>query len=224
MRHELVTLPDASALATRAAELVAAQVRSVLADRGRFTFAVSGGHTPWAMFGELTKKDMPWSSMQIFQVDERVAPNGDPDRNLTHLRQALGDVAAEVVAMPVNEADLDTAAESYARQLPDVFDLIHLGLGPDGHTASLVPGDAVLDVTDRPVAVTGSYQGHRRMTLTYPGLARGDGIVWLVSGADKRDALTKLLAGDQSIPASRVEAKRSTILADAAAAADLKAP
>jgi 6-phosphogluconolactonase len=224
MQHELVTVPDASALAVRAAELVAAQVRSVVADRGRFTFAVSGGHTPWAMFGELTKEEMPWSAMQIFQVDERVAPDDDPDRNLTHLRGALGDVAAEVVAMPVNEADLDGAAESYARRLPDTFDLVHLGLGPDGHTASLVPGDPVLSVADRLVAVTGAYQGHRRMTLTYPGLARANSIVWLVSGTDKRDALAKLLAGDLSIPASRVVAKRSTILADAAAAADLKAP
>jgi 6-phosphogluconolactonase len=224
MEHELVTLPDASALAARAAELVAAQVRSVVADRGRFTFAVSGGHTPWAMFGELTTEEMPWSAMQIFQVDERVAADGDPDRNLTHLRKALGDVTAEVVAMPVNEADLDEAAENYASRLPDTFDLVHLGLGPDGHTASLVPGDPVLGVTDRPVGVTGSYQGHRRMTLTYPGLARADEIIWLVSGADKRDALTKLLAGDLSIPASRVEAKRSTILADASAAADLKTP
>jgi 6-phosphogluconolactonase len=224
MQHELVTLPDASALAIRAAELVAAQVRSVVADRGQFTFAVSGGRTPWAMFDELTKEEMPWSAMQIFQVDERVAPDGDPDRNLTHLRGALGDVPAQVVAMPVNQADLDQAADSYARQLPDNFDLVHLGLGPDGHTASLVPGDPVLGVTDRPVGVTASYQGHRRMTLTYPGLARADGIVWLVSGADKRDALTKLLAGDLSIPASRVEAKHSTILADAAAAADVKTP
>jgi 6-phosphogluconolactonase len=224
MRHELVTLPDASALAVRAAELVAAQVRSVVADRDGFTFAVSGGHTPWAMFGELTKEEMPWSAMQIFQVDERVAPDGDPDRNLTHLRNALGDVAAAVVAMPVNDGDLEAAADSYARQLPDAFDLIHLGLGPDGHTASLVPGDPVLGVTDRLVGVTNPYQGHRRMTLTYPGLARADAIVWLVNGADKRDALTKLLAGDLSIPAGRVEAKRSTILADVAAAGDLKSP
>lgn len=223
MRHELVTVPDASALAVRAAELVAAQVRSVVADRGEFTFAVSGGRTPWAMFGELTQEDLPWSAMHIFQVDERVAPDGDPDRNLMHLRNALGDVAAEVVAMPVNDADLEAAAESYARQLPDALDLIHLGLGPDGHTASLVPGDPVLGVTDRLVGVTNPYQGHQRMTLTYPGLARGDAVVWLVSGADKRDALTKLLAGDMSIPASRVEARRSTILADVAAAGDLKA-
>ena len=120
MRHELVTLPDASSVAVRAAELVAAQVRSVVADRGGFTFAVSGGHTPWAMFAELTKEEMPWSAMQIFQVDERVAPDGDQNRNLTHLRDALGDVAAEVVAMPVNEADLEAAADSRSASLTGI--------------------------------------------------------------------------------------------------------
>jgi 6-phosphogluconolactonase/glucosamine-6-phosphate isomerase/deaminase len=176
------------------------------------------------MFAELTKMEVPWTATQIFQVDERVAPEGNADRNLTHLREALGSAAAEVVPMPVNEADLEAAAEDYARQLPGSFDLIHLGLGPDGHTASLVPGDPVLNVTDHLVAVTNPYQGHRRMTLTYPGLARAAGIIWLVTGEDKRDALTRLLVGDLSMPAGRVEAKRSVIVADAAAAADLKSP
>ena len=172
MQHELLTLPDAAAVALRAAELVAAQAMSAVAEGGRFTFAVSGGRTPWAMFAELRKMDMPWAATQIFQVDERVAPDGDPDRNLMHLREALGSAPAEVVPMPVEAANLEAAAEDYARQLPGSFDLIHLGLGPDGHTASLVPGDPVLDVTDHLVAVTNPYQGHRRMTLTYPGLAR----------------------------------------------------
>ncbi|MGP8207048.1 MAG: 6-phosphogluconolactonase [Acidimicrobiales bacterium] len=224
MRHELLTLPDPTAVAVRAADLVAAQARSAVAESGRFTFAVSGGRTPWAMFAELTKMELPWTATQIFQVDERVAPDGDPDRNLTHLREALGPAPAEVVPMPVNEADLEAAAEGYARQLPAAFDLVHLGLGPDGHTASLVPGDPVLNVTDHLVAVTNPYQGHRRMTLTYPGLARTAGIVWLVTGEDKRDALKRLLAGDLSIPAGRVEAERSVIVADVAAAGDLKSP
>ncbi len=224
MRHELVTLPDAAAVAVRAADFVAAQVRSAVAERGRFSFAVSGGRTPWAMFAELAKREVPWTETRILQVDERVAPDGDADRNLVHLREALGSAPAEVVPMPVNEADLGAAAADYARQLPGSFDLVHLGLGPDGHTASLVPGDPVLNVTDRLVAVTNPYQGHRRMTLTYPGLARTEGIVWLVTGEDKRDALTRLMAGDPSIPAGRVEAKRSVVLADAAAAAGLKSP
>ena len=225
MRHELVTLPDASALASRAAELVAQLAKSSVADHHRFTFAVSGGHTPWAMFAELTRRDLPWSEVQIFQVDERVAPDGDPDRNLTHLRQSLGPAAAAVViAMPVTDADLEAAADTYAGRLPHSFDLLHLGLGPDGHTASLVPGDPVLSVTDRLVAVTNPYQGHRRMTLTYPGLGRADHILWLVTGEDKRDALGKLLGGDRSIPAGRVQANGSTILADAAASEGLARP
>ena len=217
MEHQLVVVPDADVLAARAAELVAAQAASTVADRGRFTFAVSGGNTPWAMFAELTGEDMPWDEVNIFQVDERVAPAGDPQRNLTHLTQSLGPAPARVVPMPVADTDLDAAAAAYAARLPVRFDLVHLGLGPDGHTASLVPDDPVLQVTERLVAVTGPYQGHRRMTLTYPGLARADEIMWLISGEDKREPLAKLLAGDPSIPAGRVQAKRSTILADASA-------
>jgi 6-phosphogluconolactonase len=218
VKHELVTVPDASALAAQAAEFVAARARAAVTDHGRFTFAVSGGKTPWAMFAELAHEDVPWAAVQLFQVDERVAPDGDPDRNLTHLRQSLGASPAEVVAMPVTESDLDAAALAYARLLPERFDLVHLGLGPDGHTASLVPDDPVLEVTDRLVAVTLPYQGHRRMTLTYSALAKADELLWLISGADKQEALTKLLDGDTSIPAGRVEANHSSILADAAAA------
>jgi 6-phosphogluconolactonase len=219
MEHELVTVPDAASLATRGAGLVASLARAAVADHGRFTFAVSGGTTPWAMFAELAHEEVPWDKVRIFQVDERVAPEGDPDRNLTHLRQALGRSPAEVVPMPVNNPDLDAAAASYSRQLPERFDLVHLGLGPDGHTASLVPGDPVLLVTDRLVAVTQPYQGHRRMTLTYPALARAEQILWLVGGEDKKGPLAKLLAGDTSIPAGRVQAARSTVVADAAATA-----
>ena len=225
MEHQLEVVPDATTLATRAAAFVAERARTSVAGHGRFTFAVSGGKTPWAMFAELANHQVPWSAVQIFQVDERVAPEGDPDRNLTNLRESLGHADPEVIAMPVEDADLEAAAAAYGKRLPDHFDLVHLGLGPDGHTASLVPGDPVLKVTDRLVAVTQPYQGHRRMTLTYLALARAEQVLWLISGEDKREALAKLLAGDQSIPAGRVEAKHSMILADAAAApeAGLKA-
>jgi 6-phosphogluconolactonase len=218
MEHELVTVPDATMLATGSAGFVAERARTSVAHHGRFTFAVSGGKTPWAMFAELARHEVPWSAVQIFQVDERVAPAGDPDRNLTHLRESLGHSDPEVIAMPVEDPDLESAAAAYAKRLPDHFDLVHLGLGPDGHTASLVPGDPVLEVADRLVAVTQPYQGHRRMTLTYRALARAEEVLWLISGEDKREALAQLLAGDRSIPAGRVEARHSTILADASAA------
>jgi 6-phosphogluconolactonase len=218
VQHELEVSPDPDAVARRAAAYVAELARTAVAEHGRFTFAVSGGRTPWAMFGELGSEDMPWADTELFQVDERVAPEGDPARNLTNLMASIGSAPARVHPMPVNDPDLTKAAADYATVLPQRFDLVHLGLGPDGHTASLVPGDPVLEVTDALVALTRPYQGHPRMTLTYPGLARADQIMWLVTGADKRDALAKLLAGDESIPAGRVLATRSLVLADAAAA------
>ncbi len=218
MQHELEVFADGAAVAARAASYVAAQAREAVAAHGRFTFAVSGGHTPWAMFAELAKEDVPWADVELFQVDERVAPEGDPDRNLTHLRESIGDAPARVHPMPVNDPDLEVAAAAYATVLPQRFDLVHLGLGPDGHTASLVPGDPVLEVTDALVAVTQPYQGHQRMTLTYPALTRADQVLWLVTGADKRDPLARLLAGDESIPAGRVLATHSLVLADQAAA------
>jgi 6-phosphogluconolactonase len=218
VQHDLEVSPDADAVAGRAAKYVAERARAAVQDRGRFTFAVSGGKTPWAMFAELAHEDMPWAQTELFQVDERVAPDGDPARNLTNLKASIGDAPARIHPMPVNDAALDAAAAAYALVLPQRFDLVHLGLGPDGHTASLVPGDPVLEVTGVLVAVTQPYQDHRRMTLTYPGLARADQLMWLITGPDKRDALARLLAGDESIPAGRVTAARSLVLADAAAA------
>jgi 6-phosphogluconolactonase len=217
MHHELRSLADPDAVAQAGAALVADRARTAVADHGTFHFAVSGGHTPWAMFAKLAGETVPWDAVVIYQVDERVAPPGDPSRNLTHLTEALGSAPAEVLPMPVNDADLAAAAAAYAGDLPEHFDLVHLGLGPDGHTASLVPGDPVLSVTDRLVAVTGPYQGHQRMTLTYPALARAREILWLVTGADKKEALGALLAGDTTIPAGRVEAASSVVLADRAA-------
>jgi 6-phosphogluconolactonase len=211
-------LPDPAAVAARAAAYVAECARAAVAERGRFTFAVSGGHTPWAMFAALTERELPWARTAIFQVDERVAPAGDPERNLTHLEASLpANADAEVHAMPVEDEDLEAAAERYGQLLPERLDLVHLGLGPDGHTASLVPDDPVLDVDDRDVALTGVYMGRRRMTLTYPPLDRARARVWLISGADKCDALRRLRAGDPSIPAGRVTGASSLVIADAAA-------
>jgi 6-phosphogluconolactonase len=219
MALQIEVRPDAQAVAERGSELVAQRAKEAVAGHGRFTFAVSGGHTPWAMFKLLAGDELPWGQMTIFQVDERVAPDGDPDRNLTQLQASLPPTAtADIQPMPVTAADLEQGADDYARSLPEAFDLVHLGLGPDGHTASLVPGDPVLGVTDRLVAVTGVYQGRRRMTLTYPVLERAPNVLWLVTGQDKTDALNRLRAGDPAIPASRISTANAVLVADRAAA------
>lgn len=220
--------PDADTVARQAAQFIAAAARDAVGARGRFTLAVSGGHTPWKMLRLLATLDVPWQGVHLFQVDERVAPAGDKDRNLTHLRESLlGTVkldAGQVHAMPVEDKDLSAAAARYAQQLesiagaPPVLDLVHLGLGPDGHTASLVPGDKCLEVTAADVTVSGPYQGHLRMTLTYPVLNRARAVLWLVTGADKVPMFARLQAGDRTIPAGRVSRDRAVVLADAAAA------
>lgn len=223
MNHpRLEVLPDAAAAAGRAAGYVAEQARTAVAEHGRFTFAVSGGKTPRAMLAQLVAHDMPWGETALYQVDERVTPAGDPDRNLTYLVASLpADSGAEIHPMPVEGDDLEAAAAEYAGSLPEAFDLIHLGLGPDGHTASLVPGDPVLEIMDRRVALTGVYQGRSRMTLTYPTLNRARTVLWLVTGEEKADALRRLRAGDTSIPAGRVAAASALVIADAAAATKL---
>ena len=225
-------LPDADAVARKAAEAIAADARASVLARGRFVMAVSGGHTPWQMLRALANEDVPWENLHVAQVDERVAPEGDPDRNLSHLRESLLEHAPlrpeQILAMPVEWPDLDAAAKGYAETLqkiagsPPVLDLAHLGLGPDGHTASLVPGDPVLNVTDSDVALTGVYQERRRMTLTYPMLNRSRRILWLVTGSDKVAALQRLRDGDMSIPAGRIQAANALVLADQAAAPQLK--
>jgi 6-phosphogluconolactonase len=205
----------------RAAELIAAAGREAVAARGEFALALSGGKTPWGMVGVLgDMEEMPWEQTLLFQVDERIAPPGDEARNLTHLVQMLSlPHQATLRPMPVTSRDLDAAAAEYEAQLPERLDLVHLGLGPDGHTASLVPGDPVLEVSDRRVALTGGeYQGHRRMTLTYPALAAAGRILWLTLGEKARDPVAKLLAGDRTIPAGRVENEDMVLVADEAVA------
>ena len=221
MQHELTVLRDADAVARAAAMHLAARVRAAAAERGGGAIAISGGRTPWAMLAVLAglpPGQVPWRDLVLFQVDERLAPAGSPERNLTHITAELADVEVRVAAMPVDDADPEAAAGRYAAALPSAFDVIHLGLGPDGHTASLVPGDAVLDVDDRLVALTEApYQGRLRMTLTYPALRRARELMWVVTGGDKVEALAALLAGSMEIPAGRVTAPRSLVFADAAA-------
>ena len=222
-------LPDADAVARRAAAFIAATARSAASDRGRFVFAVSGGRTPWVMLRALVQEDVPWEAVEIVQVDERAAPEGHPDRNLTHLRETLLEHAplepGQIHAMPVDADDLAAAARGYAETLHQLtrpsgrLDLVHLGLGPDGHTASLVPDAPALEVRDAPVAVTGVYQGRRRMTLTFPVLDHARQILWVVTGDDKREMLLRLRDGDAAIPAGRVASHAAVVMADRAAAA-----
>lgn len=228
MKFEVFDTPES--VARKAADTIAADARSAIAARGRYAVAVSGGHTPWIMLRALADEDLSWKSVHVFQVDERVAPAGDPDRNLTHLRESFLRHAPlppeNMHAMPVDAADLDAAAREYALSLrkilgsPAVLDLAHLGLGPDGHTASLVPEDPVLTVTDADVAVTGLYQGRRRMTLTYPVLNRALRVLWVVTGGEKVEMLRRLLDGDESIPAGRIRRDNALLLADRPAAGE----
>ncbi len=225
---KLEVFDDADAVARAAAARIAADVRVAVAARSQFTLAVSGGHTPWIMLRALANEDVPWPAVHVYQVDERVAPAGDRDRNLTHLHESLLEHAPlrpeQVHAMPVESPDLESAAAQYAAVLqeiagsPPVLDLVHVGLGPDGHTASLVPADPVLKITDKDVALTGVYQGRRRMTLTYPAINRARRVLWVVTGGEKVAMLRRLLDGDQSIPAGRVRQEEALVLADRAAA------
>jgi 6-phosphogluconolactonase len=224
---------DAESVARAAAVGIAADAREAIASRARFSFAVSGGHTPWIMLRALAREDVSWSSVHLFQVDERIAPAGDKDRNFTHLRESFLQYVPlrpdQIHAMPVEATDLPAAASIYAKDLeaiagsPPVLDLVHLGLGPDGHTASLVPGDPVLDDTAEDVALTGIYQDRRRMTLTYPILNRARRILWVVTGREKVEMLRRLRDGDATIPAGRIRRDQALLLADRAAAGQLAA-
>jgi 6-phosphogluconolactonase len=226
-------LPNAEKVARRGAAVVAEAARSAVEARGKFVFAVSGGSTPWQMLRFLANEDLPWNEVHIVQVDERVAPDGHADRNLTHLMEALAPQTKlprqNIHAMPVTKPDLSAGSAEYAdgtlRALcgsPAVIDLVHLGLGGDGHTASLVPGDWVLKVTDRDVSPTsGDYQGRRRMTLTYPAINRARQILWLVTGASKAEMVSRMVDGDAGIPAGRIRQSEAILLADEEAAAHL---
>lgn len=225
---EICVLPDAGAVAAAAARVIASAAEEAVAGRSRFVMAVSGGRTPWQMLRALAREQVPWSSVYVAQVDERVAPAEHPDRNLVHLRESLlGRVPLppeQLQAMPVDCPDLEAAARNYALTLqeiagsPPVLDLVHLGLGQDGHTASLVPGDPVLQVAEVDVAITQPCQGRRRMTLTYPILNRARRILWVVTGPDKAEMLLRLRNGDGTIPAGRLRRNQAMVLADRAAA------
>jgi 6-phosphogluconolactonase len=229
---KLEVFADVESTARAAAKIIASDAREALEKHGHFVMAVSGGHTPWIMLRAVAGEAMPWQAVHVVQVDERVAPEGHPDRNLTHLRESLLQHAPlrpdQIYGMPVDSPNLEAGAEQYATTLrniagsPPVLDLVHLGLGPDGHTASLLPGDPVLDVAGIDVALTRVYQGRRRMTLTYPALNRARRILWLVTGSEKMEMLRRLLDGDRSIPAGRITRENALVLADRAAGGELR--
>lgn len=223
-----VVIVPVEALARRVAAVIAARLSDAVRERGRATLAVSGGGTPLPMFDELAQQDLPWAQVHVLQVDERSAPDGDDARNAEGLREHLLDVvpAATAHLVPVGRLDPDAAAEAYAATLADVagtpavLDVVQLGLGADGHTASLFPGDAVLEVSTRDVAATsGPHQGRRRVTLTYPALARARMRVWMVAGEEKADAVARVVARDPAVPAGRVAAPSLLVVDEAAAGA-----
>ena len=212
---------DEEALALAVADAMQEAITADIASRGRSVIGFSGGATPAPMLRELSRRDLAWDQVTVFQVDERVAPDGDPARNATMLaRELLDHVSTTAYLMPVTAPDLSAAAEAYDQLLADVcggvLDVVHLGLGPDGHTASLVPYDPVLDVTDADVAVTAEYQGRRRMTLTYPALNRARRIVWEIAGADKAEAVLAMVSGGD-VPGARVSPHAATLIVDGAA-------
>ena len=227
----ITVIHDAEILADKAAAFLAEEARRAIVERGRFIAAFSGGSTPWRVLAAFADEELPWEAVHIVQVDERVAPAGSDQRNLTHLRKSFLDRVPippnHIHAMPVEDGDLEAAAARYAQKLaevaggPPILDLVHLGLGSDGHTASLVPGDPVLDIAHADVAIAGPYQGTRRMTLTYPIINRARRILWLVAGPDKADMLLRLVDEDETIPAGRVHDGNALVLADHAAAQKL---
>ena len=228
---KLEVVADVDSAARHAAEVIAGEARAAVKARGRFTVAISGGRTPWLMLRALSALDVPWEFVHVLQVDERIAPAGHADRNLTHLAASLlvqNQLQKHIHAMPVESSDLEEAAARYARTLvevagsPPVLDLVHLGLGLDGHTASLIPGDPVLDITDADVALTGLSQGRRRMTLTYPVINRARRVLWLITGEDKAAMLVRMRRGDPAIPAGRVRQDHAIVFADRAAAQQLE--
>lgn len=224
----LETLDDAGAVAARGAELIAEQLQRAVSTRDHATVAISGGNTPLPMLRRLAELPLPWARIDVFQVDERIAPDGHEDRNATHQRQALAPCVEAYGDrfhwMPVTGAAPADGAADYAALLAacagsaPALDVVQLGLGEDGHTASLFgPADAAERATGD-VAVTGVHDGRRRMTLTLPVLNRAAFVLWLVTGEAKRRVLERFIDADPALVACAVRRERAHLLADAAAA------
>jgi len=225
----LETCDSPDAVAHRAVAFIAEEARNTVNARGKFVLGVSSESTSTQMLRLLAAEKLPWPAIHIVQVDDKVVPADDANRNLTHLRESLrgSEALGRVYPMPVEAADPIEGAVQYAATLesiagsPPVLDLIHLELAADGHVASLVPNDAVLHFIAPDVAITSPYQGTARMTLTYPIINRARRILWVVTGAEKAPIFRRLLDGDESIPAAQVRHEHVLVLADKAAAAEL---
>lgn len=224
---EIRTFQSAEDVAKEAAIYIADRIRENIARKGFFTMAISGGRTPWAMIKELAQEDLPWEKVFLFQVDERIVPDAHPERNLTQLFKAIEGsrlvLRLNIFPMRVNAEDLDEACAEYESHINRMtengkLDLIHLGIGPDGHTASLIPDDSVLEVSEKGVAITESeYQGRRRMTLTYPLINQAEKILWVITGQEKAEMLNRLLHKDPSIPAGKINQHHAIVLTEESA-------
>jgi 6-phosphogluconolactonase len=225
---EIRTFQSAHDVAKEAATYIADRIRENLTKKGFFTMAISGGRTPWEMIRELAKEDLEWEKVFLFQVDERIAPDGHPDRNLTQLFKSIENTKLptrlNVFPMHVIAEDLDQACQDYADHIQRItetgkLDLVHLGMGTDGHTASLIPGDEVLDILDKNVTLTRNpYQGRQRMTLTYPLINEAEKILWVVTGEEKAQMLERLLQKDPTIPAGKINQTHAILLTEESAA------
>ena len=224
----IVVSPDKEQTAIAAAKFIEQSAMAAIKERGQFSLAVSGGSTPRRMLELLSESELiDWSNVHLFQVDERVAPDGHSDRNATMLQETLlrdgtrsAGLLKQVWLMPVNAADpvaeYQSTLESVCKS-PPTIDLIQLGLGDDGHTASLVPGDQVCEITDTDISMTSEYKGRRRLTMTRPILERGRAQLWLIAGENKQDAMKTFVSGEKSIPANLFDHNNATVMCDQAA-------
>lgn len=231
MEPTLEICEDAEAAMRRAASFIAARLQEALDQRGRASLALSGGRTPARMCALLAAEDLAWTDIDVFQVDERIAPLDHQDRNAVLLRAAFGrrvDRSAERFHwMPVDGEDLEDAARRYAREIEDRYaalDVVHLGLGDDGHTASLFPGAPELEASERVTLTASEHLGRRRMTMTLPLINSARQIVWLVVGQDKRRVLARLIDGDPALVAGRVRRNDALIVTDVDAAPRSSSP
>lgn len=208
--------------ASRAADVFELAILAAIEARGRCVIALSGGGTPAPAFAELAARDLPWGQVVLTQADERVAATGSGLRNLTRQMEAFAGLPVRWLPLPV-DSPIDAGIVGFVRELgdlvgrPPIIDVVHLGMGADGHTASLVPGDAVLEELDADVALTDSYEGRERITFTRPLIDRARLALWLIRGKEKEAPLRRWLAGERSMPAGLLEPRLSVVVADESA-------